>query len=330
MRRDAIKRRALITGIGGQDGSYLAELLLAKDYEVFGMIPRRSHPQSQTTRIQHIYDLLKLEYGDVLDLPSVIRLVRLVQPDEIYHLAAQSHVQVSFTEPVLTTNVIVTGTLNMLEATADCAPRARFYHAASSEIFGNSPDYPINEHSRMLPCSPYGAAKLNAYHLTRIYRVTKQLYAVNGILFNHESPRRGINFVTAKVIKGALDIKHGRASELLLGTLDSTRDWGHAADYVDSMWRMLQQPAADDYVVATGREVTIRELCEYVFREVGLDDYRRYVRLIDRHRRPFEVQRLRGDASKAREVLGWQPKYTFEQLMDEMITSLEAEFYPMG
>ncbi len=325
----AIKRRALITGIGGQDGSYLAELLLSKDYEVFGMIPRRSHPQSQTTRIQHIYDLLKLEYGDVLDLPSVLRLMKLVNPDEIYHLAAQSHVQISFTEPILTTDIIVNGTLNMLEAMADLAPQARFYNAASSEIFGNSPDYPIDENSRMLPCSPYGAAKLNAYHLTRVYRVSKLLFAVNGILFNHESPRRGINFVTAKVIKGALDIKHGRANELLLGTLDSARDWGHAKDFVESMWRMLQQPEPDDYVVATGREVTIRELCEYVFQQVGLD-YRQHVRIVERHKRPFEVERLRGDARKAREVLGWQPQYSFEQLMDEMITSLEAEFYPLG
>jgi GDPmannose 4,6-dehydratase len=323
-----IKRKALITGIAGQDGSYLAELLLEKDYEVFGMIPRRSTPQTQTLRIEHLAHRLTLEYGDVLDLASIYRVMNMVKPDEIYHLAAQSHVQISFTEPIHTSSVIAIGTLNMLEATSEFAPQARFYNAASSEIFGNTPDYPITEQSRMIPCSPYAAAKLNAYHLTQIYRVSKRLFAVNGILFNHESPRRGLNFVTAKVVKGALDIKHGKQEQLLLGNLDASRDWGHAADFVRSMWLMLERDEPDDYLVATGREVTIRELCRYVFEKVGLGDYNRYVRTAERYRRPYELKHLRGDSSKARQLLGWEPKYTFEQLLDEMIVDIEQQFYP--
>jgi GDPmannose 4,6-dehydratase len=303
-------------------------LLLGKGYEVFGLIPRRSNPQTQTLRIAHIADRLQLEYGDVLDLASIYRVMKLVEPNEIYHLAAQSHVQISFIEPIHTSNVIAQGTLNMLEATSQFAPDARFYHAASSEIFGNTPDYPITEDSRTLPCSPYAAAKLHAFHLTKIYRVSKKLFAANGILFNHESPRRGLNFVTAKVVKGALDIKHGRAQELLLGNLDASRDWGHAADFVEAMWLMLQQPTPDDYVVATGREVSVRELCRYVFEQVGLGDYAAYVKVAERYRRPFELKHLRGDAGKARRVLGWEPKRSFEQLLDEMIRDLEREFYP--
>lgn len=318
----------MITGIAGQDGSYLAELLLSKDYEVVGMIPRRSTPQTQSLRIEHIRDRLTIEYGDVLDLASIYRIMHLVRPDEIYHLAAQSHVQISFTEPVHTTSVISLGTLNMLEATAQFAPGARFYHAASSEIFGNTPDYPINEQSRMIPCSPYAAAKLNAYHLTQVYRVSKKLFAVNGILFNHESPRRGLNFVTAKVVKGALDIKHGQAEQLALGNLDASRDWGHAADFVEAMWQMLQHDTPDDYVVATGREVSVRDLCRYVFEKTGLGDYQRYVVTSDRYKRPYELAHLRGDASKAKRVLGWAPKRSFEQLIDEMITDIERQFYP--
>ena len=264
----------------------------------------------------------------MLDPWSVQRVVKLARPDEIYHLAAQSHVQVSFSEPILTTNVIVHGTLHMLESMAEFAPSARFYHAASSEMFGNAPGEVLAEQSPMLPCSPYGAAKLNAYHLTRVYRVTRRLFAVNGILFNHESSRRGINFVTAKVVKGALDIKHGQASELLLGNLEAARDWGHAQDFVEAMWLMLQQPQPDDYVVATGRSVTIRELCRVVFEQVGLGDYRDYVHVAERYKRPYDVERLRGDASKARRVLGWQPKHDFEALVAEMIAGIERQFYP--
>lgn len=325
-----MKRRALITGIAGQDGSYLAELLLGKGYEVYGILPRRSTPHTQTLRIDHIGDQLHLEYGDVLDLASVYRVMDLVKPDEIYHLAAQSHVGISFTEPIHTTSVISLGTLNMLTATTQSAPAARFYHAASSEMFGNTPDYPISERSPMSPCSPYAAAKLQAYHLTQIYRESYGLFAVNGILFNHESPRRGLNFVTAKVVKGALDIKYGQRDTLLLGNLDASRDWGHAADYVHAMWLMLQQDEPDDFVIATGREVTVRDLCRYTFDKLGVGDYEGYVLSDARYRRPYELEHLCGNPEKARRVLGWRPNYTFEQLIDEMICQLEQQFYASG
>lgn len=323
-----MKPKALITGIAGQDGSYLAELLLEKGYEVYGMIPRRSTPQTQTLRLDHFVDKVHLDYGDVLDLASIYRLMSLIKPDEIYHLAAQSHVHISFTEPIHTTSVVSLGTLNMLTATVEFAPRSRFYHAASSEMFGNTPDRPTNESARMFPCSPYAAAKLQAFHLTQIFRSSKNLYAVNGILFNHESPRRGLNFVTAKVVKGALDIKHGRRSKLELGNLEARRDWGHAADFVRAMWLMLQQPQPDDYVVATGQARSVRELCRYVFEKVGLGNYEDYVVSSERYRRPCELEYLLGDATKARAVLKWSPQYTFETLLDEMIVDMEREFYP--
>jgi GDPmannose 4,6-dehydratase len=318
---------ALITGIAGQDGSYLAELLLEKGYQVVGMIPRRSTPETQTLRLDHIRADLQLEYGDVLDIASIYRVMKLVRPDEVYHLAAQSHVQISFTEPLHTTAVISLGTLHMLEATHERAPAARFYHAASSEIFGNTPDFPITEESRMLPASPYAAAKLQAYHLTRVYRAAKSMYAVNGILFNHESPRRGINFVTAKVVKGALEIRHRRADRLELGNLDATRDWGHSRDYVRGMWLMLQQDAPDDYLLATGQEISVRELCRRVFEKVGLGDYRKYVVVAERFLRPVELQRLRGDASRARRLLGWEPTIGFDEMIDEMIVDIERRFF---
>jgi len=321
------KKRALITGIAGQDGSYIAELLLEKDYEVIGIIPRRSTPETQTLRIEHIGSKLNLEYGDVTDLASIYRVMQLFQPDEIYHLAAQSHVQISFIEPINTTNVDALGTLNMLEATAMFAPNARFYNASSSEMFGNTPDYPIDENSKMLPVSPYAVAKLYAYHLTRIYRVSKKLFTVNGILFNHESPRRGLNFVTAKVVKGALDIKHGKKEKLKLGDLESTRDWGHAKDYVFAMWLMLQHKIPDDYVVATGKEHSIRDLCKYVFEKTGLGDYHNYVVTDPKYIRPYELNHLRGNPTKIFDTLNWSPKYTFELLLDEMIVEIEKRFF---
>jgi GDPmannose 4,6-dehydratase len=323
-----MKRKALITGVAGQDGSYLAELLLEKGYEVHGMIPRRSTPETQTLRIGHIANDINLDYGDVLDLASIYKFMSRVKPDEVYHLAAQSHVQISFTEPINTTNVVALGTLNMLEATSQFVPRARFYHAASSEIFGNTPDFPITEESRMIPVSPYAAAKLYAYHATQIYRVSKKLFAVNGILFNHESPRRGRNFVTAKIVVGALAIKHGRTHRLELGNLDASRDWGHARDYVRAMWLMLQHSRPDDYVVATGEERTVRDFCRIVFRKLGLGDYAKYVVSTPRYLRPYELVHLRGDAAKARRELGWQPQCSFEELVDEMIAHLESNFLP--
>ncbi|HYV29076.1 MAG TPA: GDP-mannose 4,6-dehydratase, partial [Candidatus Eisenbacteria bacterium] len=218
-----MKRKALITGIAGQDGSYLAELLLEKGYEVYGMIPRRSTPETQTLRIDHIAKDIQLDYGDVLDLASIYKFMSAVKPEEVYHLAAQSHVGISFTEPINTTNVVALGTLNMLEATAQFVPTARFYHAASSEMFGNTPDFPITEESRMIPVSPYAAAKLYAYHATQIYRVSKKLFAVNGILFNHESPRRGEAFVTRKITRAVAHIKAGLQDKLFLGNLDAKR-----------------------------------------------------------------------------------------------------------
>jgi GDPmannose 4,6-dehydratase len=322
-----MKRTALITGIAGQDGSYLAELLLEKGYDVVGMIPRRSTPETQTLRLDHIRAGLMLEYGDVLDIASIYRVMKMVHPDEVYHLAAQSHVQISFTEPLHTTAVISLGTLHMLEATWERAPQARFYHAASSEIFGNTPDFPITEDSRMLPASPYAAAKLQAFHLTRIYRSSKSMFAVNGILFNHESPRRGLNFVTAKVVKGALDIRHGLKDKLELGNLDATRDWGHSRDYVRGMWLMLQQDTPDDFILATGEEISVRELCKRVFERVGLGDYREYVVTAERFLRPVELTRLRGDASKARRLLGWAPTIGFDDMIDEMILEIERRFF---
>jgi GDPmannose 4,6-dehydratase len=251
------------------------------------------------------------------------------KPDEIYHLAAQSHVQISFTEPINTTSVGALGTLNMLEATSEFCPKAKFYNAASSEIFGNTPDYPIDEKSVMIPCSPYAASKLYAYNITQIYRVSKNLFAVNGILFNHESPRRAINFVTAKVVKGALDIKHGTRKYIELGNLDARRDWGHASDFVRAMWLMMQHKTPDDYVVATGIDHSVRELCEYVFTKVGLGNYKKYVKSGKRYIRPYELEKLKGNPAKMTKILGWKPKISFNQLLDEMIVEIEKEFYPV-
>lgn len=323
-----MKRKALITGIAGQDGSYLAELLLSKGYDVLGIIPRRSTPHTQTLRIEHIGRLMTLEYGDVLDLASIYRVMKSFKPDEIYHLAAQSHVQISFTEPINTTQVDAIGTLNMLEASSEFCPRARFYNAASSEIFGNTPDYPITEESVMAPSSPYAAAKLYSFNMTRIYRVSKKLFAVSGILFNHESPRRGLNFVTAKVVKGALDIKYASKKTLELGNLDARRDWGHASDFVYAMWLMMQAKKPFDYVVATGEDHSVRELCEYVFKAVGLGDYKKYVRSSKRYLRPYELEKLKGNPAKIKKELGWKPKVKFEELLDEMVMEIQNQFYP--
>jgi GDPmannose 4,6-dehydratase len=317
--------RAVITGIAGQDGSYLAELLLEKGYEVFGIVPRRSTPQTQTLRIDHITERLNLEYGDVLDLASLMRVLGSVQPDEVYHLAAQSHVQISFYEPMHTTSVVALGTLNVLEAVSVCTPKARVYNAGSSEMYGNTPDLPADESSRMMPCSPYGAAKLNAYHLAQIYRVSKGLFITNGILFNHESPRRGLNFVTAKVVKRALDIQAGRAKELVLGNLNASRDWGHARDYVRAMWMMLQHDRPEDFVVATGVETSVREFTQRVFRRLGIEDMDRYVKTSPRYLRPYELSHLQGNPAKIMRTLGWRPQVSLDELIDEMIRGIAEE-----
>jgi len=323
-----MKTKALITGIGGQDGSYLAEFLLENNYDVYGILPRRSTPETQTLRLEDIINKIHLEYGDVTDLASIYRIMNMVKPEEIYHLAAQSHVQISFTEPINTTVVDAIGTLNMLEATSEFVPDARFYNAASSEIFGNTPDYPITEDSRMIPVSPYASAKLYAYHLTKIYRVSKKLFAVNGIFFNHESPKRGLNFVTAKVVKGALDIKYGIKKELILGDLDSTRDWGHARDFVRGMWMMMQHTVPDDFILATGKEFSVRNLCEMVFDKLDLGSYTSFVKTDPRYIRPYELSHLRGMADKAKKILNWEPVYSFEEMIEEMIQYLKNKFYP--
>jgi GDPmannose 4,6-dehydratase len=323
----SIKRKALITGIAGQDGSYLAELLLEKGYEVYGIIRRNSVPEHESSRLNDIQDKAHIEYGDLLDVSSLERSVKLVQPDEIYNLAAQSHVRISFDIPQFTTQTNALGALNMLEVFRNYAPKARFYQASSSEMFGNSVDADNfqRETTPMRPVSPYGCAKLFAFNIVRHYRVSHKLFACNGILFNHESPRRGSNFVTSKVVKAALQIKYKLADRLVLGNLDSFRDWGHSKDYVQAMHLIMQRDEADDFVVATGATHSIRQLCEYVFEKCGLD-YKKHVVQDPRFMRPEELQYLRGDAGRIRAALGWTPVYTFETLLDEMIAHWDGIF----
>lgn len=312
---------ALITGINGQDGSYLAELLLKKGYEVHGTLKRNSVAENQTARIK-VYDEIKdnLTYADMTDLASLNRVLAKVQPDEIYNLAAQSHVRISFDQPVYTANTVGIGTLNLLEATLNVCKNAKMYQASSSEMFGNSIDKDRfqRETTPMNPVSPYGCAKVFGYNITRNYRNSYGMFVSNGILFNHESPRRGTNFVTNKVVKEAVKIFYGQSKELRLGNLEATRDWGHAKDYVEAMWRILQLEEADDFVCATGTSHSVRELCEYVFNKLGLD-YRDYVKLDMKFLRPEELTDLKGDPSKLKRMTGWEPTYTFETMLDEMI-----------
>ena len=312
--------KALITGINGQDGSYLAELLLEKGYEVHGILKRNSVSENQTTRIDHIRNYLHLHYGDLTDLSSLISVIKEVQPDEIYNLAAQSHVRISFDQPYYTGLTTGLGTLNVLEACRLVSPTSKIYQASSSEMFGLSieDDNTQNENTPMNPVSPYGCSKVFGYNIVRNYRRAYKLHATNGILFNHESPRRGSNFVTNKVVKAAVRIKLGLQDTLELGNMDSYRDWGHSKDYVRSMHLMLQYDTPDDWVVATGVTHSIREMCEYVFNKLGLD-YKNYVIQNPKFMRPEELPYLKGDSTKIRETLGWKPEYTFEMLMDEMI-----------
>ena len=313
-------KKALITGINGQDGSYLAELLLEKGYEVHGILKRNSVAENQTARLDDIFKEINLEYADMLDLASLNRVLQQVKPDEIYNLAAQSHVRISFDQPIYTTQVVAIGTLNILESMKLLCPNSRFYQASSSEMFGNSFDNDgfQRETTPMHPTSPYGCAKVYGYNITRNYRHSYNLFASNGILFNHESPRRGSNFVTNKVAKEAVRIKYGLTDKLLLGNLDATRDWGHAKDYVNCMWLILQQDTPDDFVCATGISHSVRELCEYVFGKLDLD-YKDYVGVDQKYMRPEELTDLKGDSSKARLVLDWVHGYTFETMLDEMI-----------
>jgi GDPmannose 4,6-dehydratase len=315
-------KKALITGINGQDGSYLAELLLDKGYEVWGTVKRNSVSETQSSRIDSLRDneLINLEYADLTDTASLIRVLSLVQPDEVYNLAAQSHVRISFDQPIYTANATGLGTLNLLEAVRMVSPHSKIYQASSSEMFGNNID--IDSYQRettpMNPVSPYGCAKVFSYNICRNYRNSYGMKIWNGILFNHESPRRGTNFVTNKVVKAAVRIKLGLQDKLHLGNLDATRDWGHAKDYVKAMWMMLQTDTPDDYVCATGISHSVKDLCEYTFTKLNLD-FKEFVVVDEKHFRPEELHDLKGDSSKLKNKLGWIPEYTFESMLDEMI-----------
>jgi len=314
------KKVALITGINGQDGSYLAELLLEKGYEVWGILKRNSEAENQTARIpDSTYKKLNLEYADMLDMSSLCRVLQLCKPDEIYNLAAQSHVRISFDMPIYTTHSIATGTLNLLEAMRIVCPDVKLYQASSSEMFGNNVDDDgyQRETTPLNPVSPYGCAKVYAYNICRNYRNAYGMKIWNGILFNHESPRRGTNFVTNKVVKEAVKIKMGLSTELNLGNLNASRDWGHAKDYVYAMWLMLQSDNPDDYVCSTGKSHTVRDLCSYVFKELGMD-WSQYVKSDQKFFRSEELEFLKGDCSKIKKELGWDPKYTFKEMLDEM------------
>jgi len=315
-----MSKKALITGISGQDGSYLAEYLLDLGYEVHGIIRRSSVSENQDSRIKHLNGNIKTYYGDMLDQPSIVKVMLDVKPDEIYNLAAMSHVRISFDVPSFTIQTNGVGVLNLLETYRMFAPEAKFYQASSSEMFGNSVDEDGVQRltTPMNPVSPYGCAKLLAYNLVRHYRHAYGLHACNGILFNHESPRRGSNFVTNKVVKTAVEIKYGIKDKLELGNLDSYRDWGHSKDYIRAMHMIVNHDTPDEFIVATGETNSVRDLCKYVFTKLDLN-YEDYIIQNPKFMRPEELRYLKGDSSKAREILGWKPKYSFETLMDDMI-----------
>ena len=321
-------KRAIITGINGQDGSYLAETLLDKGYEVWGTVKRNSVAENQTSRLDTTYDRIKhnLQYVDMTDLASLIRIVKEAQPDEIYNLAAQSHVRISFDQPIYTVNTTGVGSLNLLEAVRMVKPDTKIYQASSSEMFGNQLDDDgfQRETTQMHPVSPYGCAKVFAYNISRNYRNSYDMFISNGILFNHESPRRGSNFVSNKIVKTAVEIQKGLRDELRLGNLKATRDWGHAKDYVEAMWIILQQEKADDFVCATGISHSVGDMVEYVFGKLGMD-WTKYVKKDPKYFRPEELEDLKGDSSKLRELTGWEPKYSFETLLDEMIEFWKTE-----
>jgi GDPmannose 4,6-dehydratase len=314
-----VARSALITGITGQDGSYLAELLLERGYEVHGMVRRAS--TEKFDRIEHLRDRITLHQGDLLDQRSLVDTLRASRPDEIYNLAAMSFVAVSWLQPTLTAEFTGVGVTRMLEAVREAAPDARFYQASSSEMFGKVLEVPQTETTAFYPRSPYGVAKAYGHFITVNYRESYDLFACCGILFNHESPRRGLEFVTRKITWHAAAIRHGRRDELALGNLDAQRDWGYAKDYVEAMYLMLQEDEPDDYVIATNHTNTVRECVQIAFDEAGVPDWERYVRLDPAFLRPAEVDQLIGDPAKARVQLGWTPQTTFEQLIRLMTRS---------
>jgi GDPmannose 4,6-dehydratase len=311
-----VNRKAFITGITGQDGSYLAEILLEKDYEVYGMVRRSS--TFNRSRIDHLYGRLELVYGDLGDGSSLNQLMRTIRPDEVYNLGAQSHVRVSFDIPEYTADVVALGTLRLLDAIREGDLRCRFYQASSSEMFGKVHEVPQNEKTEFHPRSPYAVGKLFAHWITRNYREAYGMYAVNGILFNHESPRRAESFVTRKITVAIGGILRGEQKELRLGNLEAKRDWGYALDYMEGAWRMLQQDEPDDYVLATGETHSVQEFLEAAFTYAGLD-WREYVKIDPRYFRPSEVDLLIGDYSKAKEELGWEPTVRFEELVRMMV-----------
>jgi GDPmannose 4,6-dehydratase len=315
-----MNKKAFITGIGGQDGSYLAEYLIELGYEVYGIIRRNSIAENQQSRVEGIRDGINVFYGDLLDQGSLDRLLSDIKPDEIYNLAAQSHVRVSYDIPQFTVQTNALGVLNILESYRRVCPDAKFYQASSSEMFGSSVDEDgfQRETTVMNPVSPYGCSKVFGYNIVRNYRNAYKLHATNGILFNHESPRRGTNFVTNKVVKTAVEIKLGLTNKLVLGNLDSYRDWGHSKDYVKAMHLIINHSKPDDFVVSTMVTHSVREMVEYVFNKLDLN-YTKYVSQDKKFLRSEELKYLKGDSTKIRETLGWKPKYTFETMLDEMI-----------
>ena len=321
-------KKALITGINGQDGSYLAEYLLSMGYEVHGIVRRHSVAENQNYRLEknNLNSNIYTHYGDLNDYPSLVRAVSEILPDEIYNLGAMSHVRVSFDMTSYTIQTNSMGVLNMLEIYRTLCPTSKFYQASSSEMFGNSVDADGVQRltTPMNPVSPYGCSKVLGYNLTRHYRHAYNLRACNGILFNHESPRRGSNFVTNKIIKGAVAIKKGIQNKLELGNMDSSRDWGHAKDYVRAMHMILNHDNPDDFIIATGETHTVRELCDVVFSKLGMN-YKDFIVQNPKYMRPEELKYLKGDSTKSREILGWTPEYTFETMIDEMIQRWEQE-----